>query len=179
MDSETLRVVVIAAMGIGGAVWLLSTFLFRVTGTWERVLTQDELDDGARAERITLGQLGPLVTGRRDVKGGHQEYWGLMFGRRLTLTRRDHGKKALVAMGFPEGVAEKLDGEIMARMKLSLADGGLTLEGTFEPQKVEFTHQPPRITRVFFLPGQRRRYRRVESVADRVPALDEVEPSEV
>ena len=178
MGSDTLRIVLIALAGSAAGLWLLSTFLFRITGTWERVLTQDELDEGARAERITLGQLGPFVTGRRDVKGGWQEYSGLMFGRNLSMTRRDHGKKSLLSMGFPEGVADKLDGEIMARMKLSLVDGGSALVGTFEPQKVEFTHQPPRVTGTHFLAGQRRRYRRVVAVGDRVPAIEEVEATE-
>lgn len=178
MDAETLRVVVIAALGVAGGVWFLSTLLFRVTGTWERVLTQAELDEGARPERITLGQLGPIVTGRRDVKGGHQEYSGIQIGRRLTLNRRDHGPRSLMSMGFPDAIAAKLDGEIMARLRLTVTDGGLSLEGTFEPQKVEFTHQPPRITNVYFLPGQRRRYRRVEAVEERVPAMEEVEASE-
>ncbi len=175
MDGDTIRVVVVAALGGTAALWLLSTFLFRISGTWERVLSDDEIADGARVERITLGQLGPFITGRRDVTGGYQEYSGIVVGRRVTLTRRDHGKKALAAMGFPEGVAQKLDGEVMARLKLTLVDGGTALVGTFEPQKVEFTHQPPRVTGMYFLPGQQRRYRRVEPVAERVPVIDEAE----
>jgi hypothetical protein len=175
MDVDTLRIVVIAVLGAAFGLWILSTLLFRVTGTWERVLSRAEIEDGARPERITLGQLGPLVTGRRDVPGGHQEFSGLLVGRRLTLTRRDHGKKSLTAMGFPDAVAQKLDGEVMARLKLSLTDGGASLVGKFEPQKVEFTHQPPRITSVYFLPGQKRVYRRVEGVEERVPAMEDVE----
>jgi hypothetical protein len=38
------------------------------------------------------------------------------------------------------------------------------LEGTFTPQKVEFTHQPPRITKSYFLASQPRRYRRLDAV---------------
>ena len=172
-----MRIVLVAALGSAGALWLLSTFVFRVGGTWERVLSKAEIADGVRVERITLGQLGPFVTGRRDVVGGHQEYSGIVVGRRVTLTRRDHGKKSLAAMGFPDAVAQKLDGEIMARLKLTLTDGGISLAGTFEPQKVEFTHQPPRVTGMYFLPGQKRRYRRVEPVdalEPAVPAVDEV-----
>lgn len=177
MDDATLRIIAIAGTLGALGLWLLSTFIWRVTGTWERVLTDDERAEGAKKERITFGQLGPFVTGRRDVKGGYQEYSGLMFGPRLTLTRRDHGLKALTSMGFPEGVAKKLDGEVMARLKLSLTDGGLYLSGSFEPQKVEFTHQPERVTGMFFLPGQPRRYRRVEHVEarERVPVLDEAD----
>lgn len=175
MDVETLRIAAIAAIGTVAGAWVLSTFIWRVTGTWERVISDEERAEGARKERITLGQLGPFVTGRRDVKGGYQEYSGLLVGRTVTLTRRDHGVKSLAAMGFPDGVALKLDGEVMARLKLSLIDGGFHLDGTFEPQKVEFTHQPERVTGMHFLPGQRRRYRRVEPARDRVPVLDDVE----
>lgn len=173
MDVETLRIAAITAIGTAAGAWLLSTFIWRVTGTWERVVGAQERADGAMKERITLGQLGPFVTGRRDVAGGYQEYSGLMIGRSVTLSRRDHGVRALSAMGFPDAVAAKLDGCVMARLKLSLAEGGLFLEGTFEPQKVEFTHQPERLTGMFFLPGQRRRYRRVQAIGDRLPVFDE------
>jgi hypothetical protein len=178
VDPDTFRIVLACALATIAAAWVLSTFLFKMSGTWERVLSEDEIADGGRAERITLGQLGPFVTGRRDVKGGYQEYSGFAVGRRLTLTRRDHGQAALASMGFPDPVAHKLDGEVMARMKLLLVDG-VYLVGTFEPQKVEFTHQPPRVTGMHFLPGQKRRYRRVEPIEDRerVPAamvVDEV-----
>lgn len=169
MNAETVRIVVIAALGVAAVLWVVAAFLFRVTGTWERVLTDEELADGLRAERITLGQLGPLVTGRRDVVGGYQEFSGFVVGRRVSLQRREHGVRALAGLGFPDSVAARLDGEVMARMRLSLADGGAQLEGTFEPRKVEFTHQPPRVTRMYFLPGQPRRYRRVVDALDTVP----------
>ncbi|HEY4219814.1 MAG TPA: hypothetical protein VGO62_00695, partial [Myxococcota bacterium] len=154
MDADTLRIVLIGALASALALWVLSTFLFRMAGTWERELTEEDERDGTRAERITLAQLGPFVTGRRDVKGGYQEFSGLAFGRGITLNRRDHGRASLLALGFPEAVAQKLDGEVMARLKLTLHDG-IILDGLFEPQKVEFTHQPPRVTGMHFLPGQR------------------------
>ena len=74
-------------------------------------------------------------------------------------------------MGFPEPVARKLDGEVMAKLELRLR-GGVLLEGLFMPQKVEFTHQPPRITKSYFLAGQPRRYRRLDAVV--VPVQDGV-----
>lgn len=177
VDDATLRIIAVAGTLGALGLWVLSTFIWRVTGTWERMLSDDERADGAKKEKITFGQLGPFVTGRREVKGGYQEYSGLMIGRSVTLTRRDHGVDALAAMGFPDGVAHKLNGEVMARLKLSLIEGGLFLVGTFEPQKVEFTHQPERVTGMYFLPGQKRRYRRVElvMVRDRVPVLDDVD----
>lgn len=175
MDAEDLRTVVIAALGAGAVLWLVLSFVFRVTGTWERVMSPEELADGARSERVTLGQLGPFVTGRRDVAGGYQEFSGLLVGRRLTLHRRDHGVRALLAMGFPEPVAARLDGEVMARLRLTVTHGGLELLGSFEPQKVEFTHQPPRVTRMYFLEGQPRHYRRVVDADERVSRMDEVQ----
>jgi hypothetical protein len=162
-----MNVVVVAIAGGVFACWLLSTFLFRVTGTWERELTPSERESGVKPERMTLGQLGPLITGRRDVAGGHIELSGLLIGRTLRLTRRDHGVKALQALGFPEPIALKLDGEVTARLELQLRGGVLPLflEGSFTPQKVEFTHQPPKITRSYFLEAQPRRYRKLDGVA--------------
>jgi hypothetical protein len=161
---DTIRLVIASGLLGVAALWMLSTVVFRVSGTWERELSPSEREAGAAAERITLGQLGPLVTGRRDVPGGYQELSGILIGSSVWLTRRDHGVRALTAMGFPEPVAKKLDGEVMAKMELRLR-GGVLLEGTFMPQKVEFTHQPPRITRSYFLASQPRRYRRLDAVA--------------
>lgn len=167
-----MQLVVVAGIGGVFALWLLSTFLFRVSGTWEREMTIAERESGMRPERITLGQLGPLVTGRRDVPGGWQELSGLLIGRTLRLTRRDHGIKALVGLGFPEQIAAKLDGEVTAKLELQLRGGvaPLFLEGSFIPQKVEFTHQPPRITNSYFLEAQPRRYRKLDAVVVDVEA---------
>lgn len=167
-----MHIVVVAFVGGVLAVWLFTAFLFRVSGTWERELTQTERDSGLRPERITLGQLGPLITGRREVPGGWQEISGILVGRTLRLTRRDHGAKHLVALGFPETIAAKLDGEITAKLDLRLKGGlvPLFLEGSFTPQKVEFTHQPPRVTRSYFLEAQPRRYRKLDAVVVDVEA---------
>lgn len=166
-----MHIVVGVVAAVLGVLWFVSTLLLRVTGTWERELTPAERAEGAQPERITIGQLGPLVTGRREVAGGHVEFSGIMIGRTVRLTRRDHGVRALVALGFPEPIAHKLDGEITARLELVATDGvpPLVLEGDFVPQKVEFTHQPPRITRAYFLPPQKRRYKKL---ADVVAAVD-------
>lgn len=161
MDGDLLRIVILSATGGIAAVWFLSTLVFRVAGTWERVLSDEEEEQGKRGERLSLGQLGPLVKGRREVSGGYQEFSGLMLGRTLRLNRRDHGVKALLAQGFPDTIAKQLDGEVMARMTFKLTGGGAFLEGAFMPQKIEFTHQPPRITSAHFLDPQPRTYRRV------------------
>jgi hypothetical protein len=164
MDGNFFRLIVVGGLAASAVLWVLASVVWRVGGVWERVLSAAERDAGAQPEQIVLAQLGPLVMGRRDVVGGYQELTGLVFGPVVRLHRRDHGVRALTSMGFPEPVAKKLDGEIMARLDLKLRDGAL-LDGTFAPQKVEFTHQPPRITRAYFLPPQPRRYRRVDTEA--------------
>ncbi|MCC7071895.1 MAG: hypothetical protein IT383_11270 [Deltaproteobacteria bacterium] len=173
MSPDGIRLVVILVLAGAALGWLLLAWIYRVTGTWERVLSSEEHEEGVRAERITLGQFGPFVTGRRDVAGGYQQYSGMLLGPRLTLTRRDHGKASLMRMGFPDAVADKLEGEVMANLKLRVVDGGLFLDGAFEPLKVEFTHQPPRITGMVAQAPQRRRYRRVQPLEERVPAFEE------
>lgn len=161
MDAETLRWILIWAVVGFLLMWGLTALLFRVSGTWERVLTDEELERGARRERVTFGQMGPFVSGRRDVPGGYQELSGVLFGRTLYLKRRDHGLPALLAQGFPEPIAKLLDGQVMAKLELKVTKGGTHLEGRFLPQKVEFTHQPPRVTKAYFLEPQPRTYRRV------------------
>ena len=170
MDGGVLRFVVIAALLGGVGMWVLSSLLFRVVGTWERETTLGEHVAGP-PERIILGQLGPFVTGRRDVPGGHQEFSGLLLFRTLRLTRRDHGVRHLVSMGFPDAIAAKVAGQVMARLELRL--DGENLAGDFIASKIEFTHQPPRVTGSRFLPPQPRRYRRVDTL-ETVPALDEL-----
>ena len=171
MDAETLRWTLITVVVGALFMWGLTSLLFRVSGTWERVLTDEEIAKGARRERVSLGQMGPLVMGRRDVPGGYQELSGFLVGRTLYLKRRDHGLAALRAQGFPEPVAKLLDGQVMAKLELRLTKGGTHLEGKFVPQKVEFTHQPPRVTTSYFLAPQPRAYRRVIPV----PAEEPVE----
>lgn len=170
MDGDTLRIAILSGAAALVALWFLSTLVFRVAGTWERVLDDEEREEGKRPERLTLGQLGPLVNGRRDVPGGYQAFSGYMVGRTLRLARRDYGVRALMAQGFPEPIAQKLDGEVMARMTMRLTGSGGFLEGEFVPQKVEFTHRPPKITDAYFLEPQARMYRRVIPVEGEEPA---------
>lgn len=182
MDAGTLRIVVIAAIGAAAALWLLLSFVFRVGGTWERELDAQDIADGVRAERMELAQLGPFVTGRRVVPGGHQELSGLLIGYRLTLSRRDYGVRALMAMGFPDTVAPKVEGQVTGRFTLHVVDSDM-LSGAFEPRKIEFTHQPPRVTSAYFLEGQPRTFRRMRqkgAPVDLHPAVfepGEMEPS--
>lgn len=177
MDSETLRQILLAVVAVLSSLWVLSSLLFRVGGTWERVLSSEERAQGVRPERIVLGQLGPFVTGRREINGGHQEFSGLVVGRTVRLNRRDHGVPSLMAVGFPQPIAEKLDGEVMAKLVLRVRKSSTQLDGVFIPQKVEFSRQPPRITERYFLDPQKRRYRRVVLADEPVALLRESTPS--
>lgn len=170
MSDDLLRQILLVGMAVGASLWALSALFFRVSGTWERVLSDEDKAAGARAERMTLAQIGPLVKGRRDVAGGYQEYSGYVMGRTLRMVRRDHGVESLAAQGFPETVAKQLDGEVMAKMRFRRAEAGTVLVGEFLPQKVEFTHRPPRITEAYFLDAQLRRYRRVVPIEEPVRA---------
>jgi hypothetical protein len=163
MDGESIRLAVLATLVATFMLWILLSAVFRVGGIWERDLSTTEREAGGSPERIVLGQLGPFVTGRREIPGGYQELSGILLGPVLRLNRRDHGVRSLTMLGFPEPVAKKLDGEVMAKLELRVR-GGVLLEGTFSPQKVEFTHQPPRITKAYFLPPSPRRYRRLDAV---------------
>jgi hypothetical protein len=138
--------------------WFMWGFLVPVRGTWERV--DSEVKAGVK-ERITFVQFGPFVKGRRMMKGGFQEYSGLLRGRSIAMSRRDHGHEMIVGQGFPDGVASAIDGTITATMWLTLSADGKVLHGTFTPQRIEFTHQPPKITSRRFQDASFRRYKLV------------------
>jgi hypothetical protein len=148
----------VAAIALVGVIWLLRGFLVRVSGTWERV--DEGAPEGAR-ELLTLVQFGPFVRGRRMLKGGFQEYTGLLRGRTVLITRRDHGQELLMNQGFPKELVAEIDGTVTARLRLTLSADGQAIFGTFTPQKIEFTYRPPAITRRVFLDASFRRYRLV------------------
>lgn len=138
--------------------WLVRGFLVRIAGTWERV--DEGVKPGTR-ELISLVQFGPFVRGRRMMKGGFQEYTGWIWGRTVSLARRDHGEGLIVAQGFPKELVPEIDGTVTARLKLTLSADARAIFGTFMPQKIEFTYQPPAITGRVFLEPSFRRYRLV------------------
>lgn len=166
MDETLLKIGIPALLLALVALTLISSLWFNVSGTWERLPDLDPDSGKERSptgplERLVLGQLGPFVRGRREVPGGWQEYSGLMFGRRLTLTRRDFGVPALVRANFPEALAQKLNGDVFAEVRLQLVEMGTELRGTFKPQKIDFLLAPPRITSRHWMPAVPRSYRRV------------------
>ena len=169
MDGEALRVALLLLTVSTAMLWFGSSFLVRASGTWERMLSDDDRRAGERPERIELKSVGPFVSGRGEVSGGKQEYSGYIFGRTLHLKRRDHGERYLRDQGYPPAIASKRDGEEGAILKLRLI--GEQLEGEFFALKVEYTHQPPRVTQVLRMAPTSRRYTRLALVRDeeRVP----------
>lgn len=157
IELETWHLILI---GIGALFlfWVIRGFLVRITGTWERV---DEGLKPGQVERITLVQFGPFVRGRRMMKGGFQEYTGLLQGRGMFMTRRDHGQEMILRQGFPKEIASEIDGTVTAKLRLTLSADGSAIFGTFTPQKISFTHRPPAITGRTFLEPSFRRYKLV------------------
>lgn len=119
---------VYSVLGALFVAWILFPFAFSVTGIWKR-----EGD----AEHIQFEQFGPIISGRRSVDGGNQMYSGFQFFIWLRVKRRDYGLPALIAQGFPEAIAKKVNGSIVARLTLRRA-GKKRLVGSFTPMKIQF-----------------------------------------
>lgn len=160
MDDQVLKIAVPLVLGLVAAVAVISSLIWNVSGTWERV-PDETTPRGAPPELLALGQLGPFVRGRRNVPGGWQEYSGFMVGRSVKLTRRDFGPDALKRNQFPEALAKKLSGDVFAEISVTLVERGTQLVGTFKPQKIDFLLAPPRVTSRHWLPPVPRAYRRV------------------
>ncbi len=178
MDGDSLRMLIVAVVASVFSLWVMVSFFVRIGGVWIQ-----EPPEGQRNTRVDdeveLAQLGPWVTGRRIVAGGVQEFSGFLIGRTVRLKRRDRGVDFLMDSGFPEAIARQVDGDISAKLVLTLVDGGTRLSGTFVPNKVEFTHQPPRITSTYALAAVPRSFRRVEgaqvSEPDALPPVEAVD----
>lgn len=161
---------ILIGVGVAVLIWLLRGFLTRVSGTWERV---DEGLAPGQAEKISLVQFGPFVRGRRLVKGGFQEFTGLLRGRTIFMTRRDHGKELIMSQGFPKEIVSEIDGTVTAKMRLTLSADGRAIFGTFTPQKIEFTYRPPEITNRIYLEPSFRRYKLISrEITDDPDALN-------
>lgn len=162
MNGETLRWVLIWSCAGAFSIWFLASLFFRVAGEWVRVHAPGQAAGDPREERFHLSQFGPYVSGRWDVPGGHQTYQGLIVGRTLHLRRRDFGRRYLEGLGFPPEIARRLEGQVFARFELKLLDNGEFLDGAIYPRRIEFTHQPPRVTGIYHAQSAPRAYRRVE-----------------
>lgn len=117
-----------SVLGTLFVLWVMFPFAFPVTGIWKR--------DGEN-EFIQFEQFGPIVSGRRSVDGGNQMYSGFQLFLWLRVKRRDYGLPALISQGFPEVIAKKINGSIVARLTLRRA-GKSRLVGTFRPMKILF-----------------------------------------
>lgn len=142
--------------GLGLLIWIIRGLTVKVSGSWERV---DEGMPPGQKEHLSLVQFGPFIRGRRMMKGGFQEYTGVLRGRTVFLTRRDHGRELIVSQGFPTEIVPEIDGTVTAKLRMTLSADGQAIFGTFTPQKIEFTYRPPAITRRVFLEPSFRRYR--------------------
>ena len=166
MDEQLLKMGLIVILAALALAWALSALFFRVSGTWLRELSERDRARGVQPERIELTQLGPFVSGRRELPGGYQEFSGVLLWSTLRLKRRDCGEALLVAQGFPKHIAPLLDGQVTARLVLRVEAGGAVLRGSFTPQEINFTHQPPRITSRVYRAPEPRSYTRLEHVDD-------------
>jgi|GEM_PF-758689 len=161
MSEEDLRLLLLGLTVLGVVGWMLNGMLVRVTGVWEKEVRDDE-----PKQRIRLTQSGPFISGRRLMHGGEQQFSGILFGRTIRLKRRDAGVPSLMAQGFPAKIAPLVEGQVTGYLKLTLTDGGDRLSGAFEPVRIDFTHQPPRITDTNVEPAEHVSYIRLIGVAD-------------
>ena len=151
--NDTLQMVLWIVLGATPLVLvLLSTVLFRVQGTWLRA-------DGI--EELRLRQRLVFVNGRSEQYGGWHEYNGYMLGPWLLLERRDHGQQLLEGQGFPPAVAPQVANTVVARLRLWSRVGGTELAGSFVPQQVVFSGQPPLVTQRIWQKPQARLYKRI------------------
>ena len=117
-----------SVLGALGVAWVLFPFFFPVGGIWKR-----EGDN----EHIQFEQFGPVVSGKRSIDGGNHMYSGFQIFWWLRLKRRDYGFPALIAQGFPEVIAKKINGSIVARLTLRRASRD-RLVGSFTPMRIQF-----------------------------------------
>ncbi len=128
----------IGAFGIIAAlfvVWLLFPLAFPVRGIWKR-------DD--EEEFLEIDQFGPIVSGKRNVDGGNHMYSGFQTFFFVWLKRRDFGIPSLIAQGFPEAIAKKINGSVTARLRL-WRSGRKLLVGSFRPQRILFDESTVRV----------------------------------
>ncbi len=95
---------------------------------------------------VIVRQLGPWVRGDQVFSGGNAAYSGWYSGSVVWLTRRDYGREHLVAQGFPATLVATIAGSAVATLRLVLDSTGRELSGIYQPVRVEFQLEPPRVT---------------------------------
>ncbi len=143
----------------------MSSF-YSISGVWEKI---EEEAQNAGKERISLGQFGPIVVGRRELPGGHQSFFGVTFAGTVWLKRRDYGSEIFTKQGFPKEIVKHLEGQVSVRLRLRLSKDNLFLDGVFIPYKIEFTRTPPELTAMRALAAIPRKYRRAELISLKTP----------
>jgi len=132
---------------------VLRSYMKSIRGVW----VQDEGDGWLE---IMLDHAGPFVSGRCYVEGGHYEYTGLWTGGSVRLRRRDFGQQLLQSKGFPELIAQKLEGTVMAKFSMRQTDPD-TLNGFFYGQLIKWNKAKTHLeTRKFVDPKWRTWMRR-------------------
>jgi len=126
----------------------------RIGGQWK---DGEELDK----PQIALARIAFWVRGTRRFDGGMERYTGLYLLRRLWLKRIDCGVQFIIQKGFPERVAPFIDNTVTARYQFQLKSGDDQLSGTFSPQKIHFTRNPPSLTERYYLPERPKTWERV------------------
>lgn len=126
----------------------------KLTGKWVE-------DDARDKPPIILARIGPFVRGKRKMEGGIEVFSGLYFNKRLRLKRFDYGLDLLKKKGFPEAIAKKVEGTVVALYKFKLTSKDRRLIGEIMPQKIHFTYRPPRITDRYFLKGTKKEWEKI------------------
>jgi hypothetical protein len=129
--------VALALMLFVGLVVLFRAYRRSLDGVWVQ-------EEGEGWLEILLQSKGPFVAGRCYVDGGHYEYSGLWTGGRAYLKRRDFGQALLLSKGFPEPIAAKLEGTVMAKLNLKLF-GRERLTGFFYPMRIQWNKAKTRV----------------------------------
>jgi len=108
MSTDTiLTITTISVISVGFVVWSIGGFLTPVAGAWQN------------DNKITiLFQFGPKVWGYSETIHGRQRFSGFVSFRRLSLARRDSGRRHLMELGFSQQQAALVDGQVMMRLKL-------------------------------------------------------------
>lgn len=165
----SVELLVLIAVGALLLLWFLVSLFYPVAGDWVKDATLGP-EANKPTEKIIIGQFGPFIVGRQEYRDGYQTYSGLTLGRKIWLKRRDFGVGLLKRQGFPLEIAQDIEGQILARLKLQLSNDRLFLVGEFYAYKVEFNLKPPRVSAITKQKPQKRTYRKVEFAAKKAMA---------
>jgi hypothetical protein len=152
------KILIAAGVALAALLFVvIRSYLRSVRGVWVQEEEEGWLE-------ILIDHAGPFASGRCYVEGGHYEYTGLWTGGSLRVRRRDHGQQLLQSKGFPEQIAQKLEGAVMAKFSLRLTDPD-TLSGFFYPQLIKWNRAKTHLVTRKFVDPKWRTWMRRESEA--------------